>query len=525
MINTNLFGQANDEIITGKVSFITSKNVYVKFDTTEKCNIGDTLKFLNQITPCLLVKNKSSNSLVCTIINESIVKKGDQVYFKYSATNKKLNIVANNEELSSKTKQDSVKVKSKKSYNTSQIKGRVSVASYSALSNIRDDRNSIMSTIALDAYHINNSKFSFESYLNYRKNFIASDIDYTRETSFFNVYDLSLKYDMNPTFSISLGRKINPKMSSIGAIDGLQAEKYFGKNYIGAIAGFRPDFYDYSFNADLFEYGAYIGRLTDSKNFDSQTTLGFIEQRNSGEIDRKYAYLQHSSTVMSKLNIFASAEVDLYNKVNDSINSDFRLTNLYVSARYRFNRKFDVMLSFDSRKRILYYETFQTEIEKILDDDIARQGLRMRINIRPLKYLQTGFSYSKRFQSDNQNKSDNIYGYITLSKIPVVGGRLSLDYNMNTSNYLKSNIFSIRHSRSIIENKLNADFYYRFANYDYFNSFTPTNKQSYYGANLSLYINRTLMLSVFGEFSTSSLEDNYRINTKLVKRFSNKNKK
>lgn len=523
MISINLFGQDKDEIISGKVSFVTSKNVYVKIENTENFNIGDTLKFINQIKPCLLVKNKSSNSLVCTTIDDAIVKKGDLVYFRYTMNNNKVD--TSKEDLSATPKQDSIAVKNKKPEDIEKIRGKVSVATNSFLSEIRDDRHSVWSTIALDAYHINNSKFSFESYLNYRKNFVSQDKDYSGETSFFNVYDLSLRYEVDPTLSVSLGRKINPKIASIGAVDGLQVEKYLGKNYVGLIAGYRPDFYDYSFNSDLFEYGAYIGRLTDSENFNSETTLGFIEQRNSGEIDRRYAYFQHSSTVLSKLNIFSSLEVDLYNKVNDTTNSDFRLTNLYVSARYRFNRKFDIMLSFDSRKRIVYYETFQTEIEKILDDDISRQGLRMRMNFRPLKNVHTGFSYSKRFQSDNQNKSDNIYGYVSVSRIPVVGGSVSVDYNMNTSNYLKSNIFSIRHSRSIIENKLNADFYYRFANYDYFNSFTSTNNQSYYGANFSLYISRTLMFSVFGEFSTSSLEDNYRINTKLVKRFSNKKKK
>ena len=64
---------------------------------------------------------------------------------------------------------------------------------------------------------------------------------------------------------------------------------------------------------------------------------------------------------MKKLNLFTSLELDLYNKVNDTVNNDVRLTNLYASARYRFSRKFDLTLSYDSRKRILYYETFKSD--------------------------------------------------------------------------------------------------------------------------------------------------------------------
>ena len=521
-----IYGQEKDQLLNGKVSFVTSKNVYVKFDNTKHINIGDTLKFLNQKTPCLLVKNKSSNSVVCSAIFECDIKKGDDVYYNYSLKSKNLEKVIIPDQTVDNNK-DSVEIvnqKEKDSRSLQRIKGRISVASYSTLSNVRDDRHRMMYRFSLNADHIHDSKFSFETYLNYRQYFNSGDSNNTHK-NIFNVYNLALRYDIDPSFSVVVGRKINNKISSIGAIDGLQVDKYFGKNYVGAIAGFRPDIFDYSFNSDLLEYGAYVGRITNNINFNSQTTLGFIEQKNGNEIDRRYTYFQHSSTVMKKLNLFSSLELDLYNKVNDTVNNDVRLTNLYVSARYRFNRKIDLTLSYDSRKRILYYETFKSEIERLLDDDIARQGFRARLNVRPIKYLITGISYSKRFQSDDQNKSDNIYGYLSYSKIPGIGGGLSVNYNMNKSNYLESNILSVRYSRNLINNKLNADLYYRNADFNYTNSHIGNNKQNYYGANLSYNISRTLMLNVSGEYSNSDLENNYRIYTKLVKRFYNKKNK
>jgi hypothetical protein len=148
---------------------------------------------------------------------------------------------------------DSSNIKSEKSkevYNESEIRGRIYVAGYGNLSNVRDDRYGIQATFSLSAEHIKDSRFSFYSYLNYRQNFITDDSNYSRKTTFFNVYDLAAKYDIDPSLSVVLGRKINPKMSSLGAIDGIQVEKYFGKNYVGGIAGFRPDIFDYSFNPD-----------------------------------------------------------------------------------------------------------------------------------------------------------------------------------------------------------------------------------------------------------------------------------
>lgn len=515
---SSIYGQVENQLIIGKVSFITSKNVYVKFVDTEDINPGDSLKFLNQINPCLLVKSKSSSSVVCTVISDCEVNKGDNVYFGYTLNKVdpvEAEKITGNEIDSSKINA----AKKKKLKKESRIRGRLSLAGYGNSSNIRDDRYGIMSTFSLSAERIKDSKFSFYSYLNYRQNFIADESNYNRKTVFFNVYDLAVKYDIDPTLSMMIGRKINPKMSSVGAIDGLQAEKYFNRNYVGLIVGFRPDIFDFSFNPDLLEYGAYYGRLSDRKKFHSETTLGIIEQRNLGEIDRRYAYFQHSSTIFSKLNLFASAELDLYSKVNDTVSNDLRLTNLYVSARYRFSRKVNLMVSYDSRKRILYYETFQSAIEKLLDEDLARQGLRCRLNLRPIKHLNAGFGYSKRFQIDNENKSDNIQAYATYSKIPGIDGSLTVNYNMNTSNYLKSNILSFRYSRYLIDNKLYADLSYRLAKFDYFNSFTSAYDQKYYGLNLSMNITRKLYFSVYGELATRKEEDNYRIFTKLIKRF------
>jgi len=525
-ISSNIFAQKKGQPLKGKISFVTSKNIYVKFDNTATIVIGDTLRILENKNACLLVKSKSSSSAVCSILLNCEVNKGDEVIY-YSKVAK--NIV---EEKKTDKIKDSVKVKEvkkKESKRKSEIRGRISVSSYSTLSSIRDDRHRVMSRFSLDAKHINNSKFSLESYATYRQNLVPSTSNYTSKTTFFNVYDLALIYDATPTLSLSVGRKINPKISSIGAVDGLQVEKGIGKNYIGVIAGFRPDIFDYGFNSDLFEYGVYFGRKTDNENFYSQTTLGFIEQQNNSEIDRRYTYFQHSSTILKKLTIFSSLELDMYTKVNDTISNDFRLTNLYTSARYRFNRSFDATLSYDSRKRILYYETFQTQIERLLDDDLARQGIRVRINVRPKQNINTGASYSKRFQSDSDNKSDNIYVYLGVSNLPGIGGRVSVNYNVNSSNYLESNILSLRHSRTFLRNKLNADFYFRYVNYTYLNSNNAlsngTLTQSYYGTNLSLNISRGLLFSVSGEFSNSGIENNYRIYTKLIKRFYTKKRK
>ncbi len=523
IVSSIIYGQDSDEIIKGKVSFVTSKNIYVKFNSTKSINIGDTLQISNKTTPCLIVKNKSSISCVCSKIGDCDVKKDDEVIYKNSNKVEKIKKekqVVNNEDDDIIVIEDKEK---KQSLYKQNIKGRISASSYSNISGDGNDRHRLMYRFSLNADHINNSKFSIESYLNYRQYLNSEESKPTKE-NIFKVYNLALRYDIDPSFSVVIGRKINNKISSVGAIDGLQVEKYFGAYYIGLISGFRPDIFDYSFNSDLFEYGAYIGWKSDNKSLYSQTTMGLLEQRNGSEIDRRYTYFQHSSTIMKKLNIFSSIELDIYSKVNGVESNDIRLTNFYLSASYRFSRKFDFTLSYDSRKKIFYYETYQTEIEQLLNDDLARQGLRMRINVKPIKQVNTGLSYSKRFQRDELNKSDNIYGYISLSRIPIIEGRFSINVNYNLSNYLESKILSLRYSRILIKKKLYADFYFRIVNYNYLNR-NMTNEQNYYGVNFSYNISRKLKFAIFGELSNSELKENYRINIKIIKRFNSQRKK
>jgi hypothetical protein len=222
-----------------------------------------------------------------------------------------------------------------------------------------------------------------------------------------------------------------------------------------------------------------------------------------------------------KLNFFTSAEVDIYDNVNGVSSTKPRLTNLYLSTRYRVNRGLSFSLSYDARKRIIYYETLRTDVERLLADDEQRQGIRGRVNFRPFKYINTSLSYSKRFQSDNQNKSDNINATVSHSRLPIISGRFTVSFNMNESNYLTSKIMSFRYSRPLIKKKLQGGFYYRIVNYNYGNS-EFSSSHFYLGTNLSLRLTKTLRLSILGELSRRDEDQKIRINTKLIKRFKSK---
>lgn len=81
-LSANALAQDNLQTIIGKVTFVTSKNAYVKFDNTNVVKIGDTLQAPNK-EKCLLVTNKSSNSVVCLKLNNCQVNKDDKITYVY----------------------------------------------------------------------------------------------------------------------------------------------------------------------------------------------------------------------------------------------------------------------------------------------------------------------------------------------------------------------------------------------------------------------------------------------------------
>lgn len=512
--SAELSAQVADRTVNGTVSFVTANSVYVRFDSTDDIPIGKTLKLAG--SDCLLVTDKSSTSIVCTVINNCAVEKGDVVTYTIPTKVKQEEPIETdpNTVIPVERTEPDITLSQEESLYTEKIRGRVSLASYNTFSDVRNDRHRFRTRFSLNADHIGDSKFSIESFLTYRNVSSYDSEDENARTDIFNIYNLNVRYDATPTLSIAAGRRINPKTTTVGAIDGLQVEKYFGDFYVGALGGFRPDFENYGFNSDLLQYGGYIGIETDDEDFWSQTTVGAMEQTNAGATDRRFIYLQHFSTIASDLSLFSSMELDIFGNAG----SETRLTNLYMSARYRFSRAANIMVSYDSRKQIIYYETFQTEIERLLDEDLARQGLRFRLNVRPAKILWAGISYSMRSQSNNENKSDNINAYITLTKIPGIGGRFNVSYNRNASNYLTSNIVSGRYSREVVKNKVNADIYYRFAQYTYERNYQDFD-QHFYGASLFWRITRSWQFSISGELSQYEEESSYRFYTQLSKRF------
>lgn len=460
------------DIIDGSVSYITSQNVYVKFNSTEHIEVGDTLMIMEeeQLVPALIVSNMSSLSCVCTPIKGIDLKVNDNV----KSISRKDTLVTSvvlgddevvDDEMLQKAEADSTELDDNK--DKQKISGKLSIASYSNFSNTDGGNSQRMRyTVSMNVKNIGNSKFSLESYLS----FIHTNKNWSEiQDNIFNglkIYNLALKYQPNNTTAVWLGRKINPKLSNVGAIDGLQAEKSFGQISVGAFVGSRPDYRYYSYNFNLFQYGAYLGHDYKGKNGNAQTTFAFVDQENNWNTDRRFVYFQHYNSLVKNLYFLGSAELELYQKVNGVASSNVNLTNLYLMLRYRPMRQLSVSVSYRSQSNMIYYETYKDYVQQLIDDKNI-QGVRAQITYRPKKYLSLGFKAGYRARHDDPRPSTNYYGYISYSRVPGIDASATLSYTALESSYLSGKVYSLNLSKDLISGKLYGGLSYRYVDYKF----------------------------------------------------------
>jgi hypothetical protein len=306
------------------------------------------------------------------------------------------------------------------------------------------------------------------------------------------VYDLAVKYDFNPRTLLWFGRHLNNKISNIGSIDGLQFETGVNEWSIGAAVGSRPDFNNMEYNFKLFEYGAYVNRADLLANGDMQNTLGYFEQTNDFKTDRRFLYFQHSNSAIQNTRIFLSTEVDLFKKEMGENKSDFSLTSLFTSVNIRPSDLFSIFLSYDARKNVIYYETFKTTLDSIIENE-TRQGFRTRLTLKPVRNLYFGADYGYRFRRGDLKPSNNYGGYLTYSQIPGIESSATVSFNRLSSSYTEGDIWAATLSRPIAFG-LDVMLGYRYTNYK-FRTGIEELKQHSASINLNTYLLKPVLLN------------------------------
>jgi hypothetical protein len=361
-------------------------------------------------------------------------------------------------------KPDSVNPGLKAGEKKQKVWGSISLNSYTDFSDTDvPDIQRFRYTLSFNARKIGGSRFSFESYTSFRHKTgewqeVKNDI-----FSALKIYNLAIRYDLNETTSFSLGRRINTRIASMGATDGLQFEKSFNNFSIGVLAGYRPDYQDYSFNTNLFQYGAYLAYSTKSPGKRTESSVAYVEQTNDFKTDRRFIYFQHSNNLIKNLNFFSTVEMDLFKLVNDVAESTLDLSGLYLSLSYRIAPKISVSGSYDARKNVMYYETYKTFTDRILEERM-RQGYRLSFNWRMAKNMAVGAHAGYRFLKSDPYPSRSLNAYYTYSNIGGLNLSATVTGTYLETSYVNASIAGLSLLKDFTGGKFQSGIGYRLVN-------------------------------------------------------------
>ncbi|MDO9152681.1 MAG: hypothetical protein Q7U47_03055 [Paludibacter sp.] len=523
---------------------MSSQNVYVQFANTDDINLGDTLYVLinNVVKPALLVKNKSSISCVGAPFPDVILSVSNEIFAFTKPESKPIEVIAQQSREAISVNDQAIDEAKKIKHHTSiaDFDGRLSLSSY--LNNTSDTTiNSIFRlNLALNARQIANSKFSTEIFMTItNKNLYRHRIETYIDTADVNspdfrgdtkvtrnvsqsendvrVYNLVLSYDFDSTACLSLGRKINSNLANIGAVDGLQFEKIGRKFSWGAVIGTRPDTYTYTLNTNLLQYGAFMAHAFKNEKLNFRTSVAIFNQMNNLVTDRRFAYIQHSNSLMKNMDFFGSMEVDLFGEVNNKLTTKLDFTSSYLSIRYRPWKKLSVALTYDARKNIHYYETYKNYADSILDKE-TRQGFRFQTNFRPFNKFIWGTTAGYRLPTNTTTASINGNTYFTYTRLPFIDASITIDATLLKTNYVDGMLYGASLSRDFLDGKLFADLSYRFVDYK-FNTGSVL-KQNIAEISISWRIAKKLMLSAnFEGTSDTNNNLNGRVFVNISQRF------
>lgn len=521
--NSAVYGQDTIQEIEGIITFKSTMNYYVKFGQTDYIKIGDTLLSVNSVSKGLLVvNNKSSTSCICHKITDEILSVGDHVKIRViipKVVPKKIekmeNVVFNQVLDSSSSTKKIVRQK----IGEKSITGRISVSTYSTLIGQNQTlSNRMRYTVVLNAKKLFGGKWSAESYVSIRHKLGDKEL---LKTSLFNavkIYSLALKYRINEKEQVWIGRKINQHVSNIGAVDGLQYERFIGKMNFGVMVGSRPDYSDYSINLKLMQAGLFGSHtFKNNKGLDMVNTLAFFEQQNDFKTDRRFAYIQHSNNLMKNLSIFSSLEINLFKKTESRSEAILEPASVYMSMRYKINKKIVVSTSYDALKNIIYYESYKNFIDQLIEREV-RQGFRMGSYFDLWRGISLGINGGYRFQRNGKDPAKNADMYLSTYDLPFIKASLTANITYLNTDYLNGLLWGTRLNKSFFKDRLSIESAYRRVNYGYSGEETPL-KQNIMELGFNCRVARKMGLSLNLETTFKSEQKYSNIYLNIIKRF------
>ena len=144
--------------------------------------------------------------------------------------------------------------------------------------------------------------------------------------------------------------------------------------------------------------------------------------------------------------------------------------------------------------------------------------MQFRINYRPSNLLMVNLSAGHQFRTKDVRSTDNINGYLTFNKVPLIDGTATFSANVIKNGYMDGKMAGLKINKDLFKSKLYSGLGYQFVDYQFISSDIKLS-QHIVDLDLSWHINRKLSLSVYCEKTFEEPVSNLRIYANLIKRF------
>lgn len=498
-----MFAQNNELVpYTGKVTYLSSVNVYVQVESSEGINAGDTLYLekSGKRIPAVVIEYLSSKSLAGKKISTVPLEPGALLY----GLRRPITLIEVKKNKTDEFRKDSTAFQKeefkKRNREKRGFSGRVTLNSYSDFSDYNSG-NRYRTSLSLNSNNALGDKFAITTYFTFHYNDRETQSISTSLPKRLKFYDLSAIYTIDSVSQLFIGRYVNKKVVNGGATDGIQYQKTQSRLTYGFIAGSRPAFHDYSFDFKFFQVGAFLSTTDTLSGSSMESTVAFFHQTNKFKTDRDYLYLQNTNTLLPGTRIFASAEVDLYEKILSATSIKPVLTGLYIMSRTVIIQKLNLTFSYDARRNVIYYETYKSRIDSTLENEL-RQGLRASLNYGFGGGVNTGINWGYRFRKSDPRPSKNIGAFTSFSKLPYLDASLYASVSHFSGSYIEGLTGSGQLSKELFQ-ILTVSAGYRYFNYNFPESSSSSTQHTLTG-DLSLMLSSGFILS----FSFEGVSEN-----------------
>jgi len=167
-------------------------------------------------------------------------------------------------------------------------------------------------------------------------------------------------------------------------------------------------------------------------------------------------------------------------------------------------------LSYRNLQNVIYYETYKTYLDKLLNNQ-NMQGYSLQVNYNPVNNLSIGATGSYRFEQSDPRPTQNVYAYLTYSRIPGINTGITISTILLRTGYINGKIYSAGLSKDLAKGKLYLGATYLYVDYLYSNTEDLPTLQNMGEFSLTWRIIKKLLFSVYYEGTFDKTSRYHRI--------------